>query len=386
MKFGLYTDPAFQSSAGIEIYTRELIKAICRSDVSSHFVFLSTRKVWTEALEQSMSVLPSAMRPKIVTCNIPPRVLWLTWSFTGRPVVEQVVGENLALVHNPLNIRIPARNCPVIVTIHDVYPTRLPSLLTLRQRLSFAPQKEAKAIHHATHLIADSMNTKQDICTLFAVSPDKITVVPLGVDHDIFKPVANMECIRRTTSKYGITGKFILYVGSLYAHKLGKLLEAFKVVRSKSEECYQLVVVGGRESYTRKELDIRRRIQQLDLEDQVILTGVVPQEDIPTLMSATEVFVYVSLYEGFGLTPLEAMACGAPVVTSNTSSLPEVVGDAGLLVSPLDEYEIASVILEVLTQPQMREHLHARSLVQARLFSWEQTARQTFEVYRTVAR
>lgn len=386
MKFGLYTDPAFQSSAGIEIYTRELIKAICRSDVSSHFVFLSTRKVWAEELKQSMSVLPSAMRPKIVTCNIPPRVLWLTWSFTGRPVVEQVIGENLALVHNPLNIRIPARNCPVVVTIHDVYPTRLPSLLTLRQRLSFAPQKEGKAIHHATHLIADSINTKQDICTLFAVLPDRITVVPLGVDHDIFKPVANMERIRRTTSKYGITRKFILYVGSLYSHKLGKLLEAFKVVCSKSEERYQLVVVGGRESYTRKELDIRRRIQQLDLENQVILTGVVPQEDIPTLMSATEVFVYVSLYEGFGLTPLEAMACGAPVVTSNTSSLPEVVGDAGLLVSPLDEYEIASMMLRVLTQPQMREHLHTRSLMQARLFSWEQTARQTFEVYRAVAR
>jgi glycosyltransferase involved in cell wall biosynthesis len=385
MKFGLYIDPAFQSSAGIELYTRELIKGICRSDLSSHFLFLSTRRAWAEEAAQRMTSLVPAMRPKVVTYNASPRALWLAWSLAGLPIAERMIGEDLALMHNPFSIRIPARSCPVVVTVHDVYPTRLPSLLTFRQRLSLAPQKEAQAIRHATHIIADSMNTKRDICALFEVSPGKVSVVPLGVDHDIFKPVGDVEHIRRTTEKYGIDGKFILYVGSLYSHKLGRLLEAFRMVCSASEEQYKLVIVGGRESYIRKEGNLCRRVQELDLEHRVILTGVVPQEDIPVLMSATEVFVYVSLFEGFGLTPLEAMACGAPIVASNTTSLPEVVGDAGLLVSPSDEHEIAAAILKILANERIGEQFRARSLERARLFSWARTVQQTFEVYRMVA-
>jgi glycosyltransferase involved in cell wall biosynthesis len=143
--------------------------------------------------------------------------------------------------------------------------------------------------------------------------------------------------------------------------------------------------VGGRQSTSAGVKPLPQRIAELGLRDRVILTGVVPPEDVPTLMSAARVFAYVSYYEGFGLSPLEAMACGTPVVTSNTSSLPEVVGDAGILADPNDESAIAAGILALLDDSALRERLREQSVARARQFSWRRTVQGTFDLYRAVA-
>ena len=385
IKLALYTDPAFQSSAGIEQYTRKLIQGICESDVAGSFVFFSTRAVWAAELASMVQASPASARPSIVMRAVPRRRLKLTWAFAGFPSIERMVGQELALVHNPSAFPIPARCCPLLITVHDVFPIKDPSLMALRDRVNLWPQMLSTAICRANHIIADSENTKRDVHELFKQQLDKITVVPLGVDHDVFKPVDDTALVRRVTGKYGIDGKFILYVGSLYARKVGKLLDGYKIACAPSPAHCKLVMVGGRESRTTRGEDIRTRIVELGLEDKVILTGVVPREDLPVLMSAAEVFVYVSFFEGFGLSPLEAMACGAPVVVSNATSLPEVVGDAGFLVDPIDERAIAGAITRVLSDPRLQEKMSQNSLRRAALFSWEKTVQQTLNVYRKVA-
>ena len=188
--------------------------------------------------------------------------------------------------------------------------------------------------------------------------------------------------IRRVLSEYGIAGEFILYVGSLYSPKIGKLLEAYKLLCSKSKSAPKLVLIGGRESHGWREKDVAARLAALDLEQKVLLPGELPQDRLPFFMNAAKVFVYVSVYEGFGLTPLEAMACGTPVIASNAAALREIVGDAGLLVSPADVPGIASAVERLLHDSSLRAELRRRSMARAALFSWDRTTQQTLDLYR----
>jgi glycosyltransferase involved in cell wall biosynthesis len=387
-RIAIYADPAFQSSAGIERYTWELIRAACRSDFADRLVLLTTKADWAAALQRACQEVVGAAegRPSVIRMGIPARALRYTWSFAAFPPVERLVGTDLALAHTPSHIRIPTRHCPQVVTIHDILFTKLPSLLSRRQRLVLTRQLEAMAVTRSAFLIAISASTKRDLMELFGIPADRIAVIPQGVDHEVFWPRTDATQLARTRAKYGIPGRFVLYVGSLYSRKLGKLLEAFRLVtRHPDGRNCTLVLAGGRESTSAGATSPARRIRELGLAGTVVLTGVVPTQDVTILMSAADVFAYVSFYEGFGLSPLEAMACGAPVVTSSTSSLPEVVGDAGLLVNPQDETEIARAILHVLSDSSVRERMQLLSLEQARRFSWQRTVRETFEVYRTVA-
>lgn len=389
MKFGLYIDPAFQSSAGIELYTRELARGVMESGMADQFIFITSDQAQTERLIASLTACQTGARamarPSVATCRISPRLLRLTWSLVGIPSAERIVGEKMAMIHTPFNIRVPTTHCPLLVTIHDIFPTRYPSLQTLRDRISLTRRKEAASIQHAAHIIADSQNTKHDVCELFDITPDKVTVISLGVNHAMFKPITDTDLGEQILSKYGIDKQFVLYVGSLYPRKIGRLLEAFKIARAMLSEPCKLVIVGGRENVRGTEPTLRQRIQELGLVDSVIPTGIIPKDEIPVLMSFAEVFIYVSYYEGFGLSPLEAMACGAPVIVSNTSSLPEVVGDAGLLVDPSNERDIASAMARVITEPHLRERLSRNSMRRSQLFSWERTRLETFAVYRRMA-
>jgi glycosyltransferase involved in cell wall biosynthesis len=182
--------------------------------------------------------------------------------------------------------------------------------------------------------------------------------------------------------QHGITGRFILYVGSLYSRKIGKLLEAYKLLCARSESAPKLVLIGGRESHRLGEKEVGARLAAMHLLHRVLQLGELPQERLPVFMNAAEVFIYASVNEGFGLTPLEAMACGAPVIVSNTSALPEVAGDAALLVDPGNEQEIASAMQRVLDDSALREELRRRSIARARQFSWEKTMQETLDLYR----
>lgn len=176
--------------------------------------------------------------------------------------------------------------------------------------------------------------------------------------------------------------RFVRYVGSLYSRKLGRLLEAFvPVARHFEPHVCILVIVGGRASMAAGEVTLAERVARLGLEKSVLRTGPLSAEEIPPLISMASVFAYVSFFEGFGLMPLEAIACGAPVIALNTPSLPEVVGDAGVLVDPLDTETITRAIIRVLEDSAYEALLRVRSIARASEFSWERTARETFTLY-----
>ncbi|MFN8536649.1 MAG: glycosyltransferase family 1 protein [Thermomicrobiales bacterium] len=385
MKYGLCVDAAFRSSAGIERYTRELIRAILREDRAADYLLITSYPRRTRTLLHELAGDARRPLPGIAPSRLSPRLLPYAWSFLATPTLEQLTRQPLALAHNPTTIRIPT-TAPSIVTVHDLYYSRHFRPRNLRQRLALMPQREASAIRHSTHLIADSAHTKHDIVATYGTAPERITVVPLGVDHARFRPVADPEQTARVLHDHGITRPFILYAGSLYTRKLGLLPEAFAALARKlAAPPPLLVIVGGREGLEKGGLTLQRRIAQLGIARSVITTGIIPESDLIALMSAAELFVYPSYYEGFGLAPLEAMACGAPIVTANTSSLPEVVGDAALLADPRDTDAIAAALHQILTTPQLQHDLRQRSLRQAQRFSWTRTARETIAVYNTIA-
>jgi glycosyltransferase involved in cell wall biosynthesis len=263
------------------------------------------------------------------------------------------------------------------VTVHDIAFFLFPQYHPLKRKMLFR-RLFSPSMHKADHVIADSQNTKQDLIKHFHVSPEKITVIYLAAE-DIFRPV-EIEDAQTVISKYGLEyGQFLLYVGTIEPRKnLMRLLKAYNVFRTEGSNDVPLVLAGASGWLND---GLFRAIQDSAWSKDIRVLGYLSKADLPALYSGALAFIYPSLYEGFGLPPLEAMACGAPVITSNNSSLPEVVGDAAILVNPLSAEEIAEAVLRLAGDPSLREKMREKGLQRARSFSWEVSARKTIEVY-----
>jgi glycosyltransferase involved in cell wall biosynthesis len=210
-----------------------------------------------------------------------------------------------------------------------------------------------------------------------------VRVIYLG-HSPAFRPIADATELARIRARYALPDRFILYLGTIEPRKnLVMLLDAYEMLRTRDEAAPPLVL-AGRPGWRCE--PVLRRGRERGLEGQVRFTDWVADDDLPAIVNAAAAFVYPSLYEGFGLPPLEAMACGTPVLCSNTSSLPEVVGDGGLLLDPHDARAWAAALARVLSDECLRADLRARGLAQARQFSWERTARETLAVYHSLAR
>jgi glycosyltransferase involved in cell wall biosynthesis len=232
-------------------------------------------------------------------------------------------------------------------------------------------------------VITGSNQTKTDLIKYFGLNADKVVVTPYGVDP-CFRPITDKQRFVEVKTKYGIDNEFILYVGNLQPRKnLVRLFLAFERLKIKRKINEKLVIVGKKAWLYQ---DIFKTYEQLKAKEEIIFTGYVPTEEIPVLYSAARIFVYPSLYEGFGLPPLEAMACGVPVLTSLVSSLPEVVGDSALLVDPYSVEEIANGIERLLSDEKLRLSLREKGLRKASTFSWRRTAELTLAVYRDALR
>ena len=265
-----------------------------------------------------------------------------------------------------------------IITIHD-----LTLFITPKEsksgRPTFYKLFYPRTLRTADKIIADSNSTKRDLINYFNVPEEKIRVILLAADEK-FKALNN-EKINEVKQKYNLKYPFILYVGGLAFHKnIPTLIKAFYKIK-KDEKKQKLVIAGGK-GWKYKE--IFETIDKLNLQNDVIFTGYVLDVDLPALYNAADLFVYPSLYEGFGLPPLESMACGTPVITSNTSSLPEVVGDAGIMIDPHDVDGLADAMHKVLSNEGLRDDMIKRGLERAKMFSWERCARETLEVYEEV--
>jgi alpha-1,3-rhamnosyl/mannosyltransferase len=234
------------------------------------------------------------------------------------------------------------------------------------------------AVTRASHIITPSRSTRDDVLKLLPVDPERVSVVPEGVDP-IFAPRPANEVAARLAPLGLRAGEYLLYVGTIEPRKnLLRLLQALDLAGATTGP---LVLAGG---HGWNNAAIRTAVERLARTGRVRSLGYVPDELRPVLLTGARAFVYPSLYEGFGLPPLEAMACGTPVLTSNVSSLPEVVGDAALFVNPDDVDALATGLARLWRDETLRADLRARGLAQARQFSWERTARATLDVYRAV--
>ena len=308
------------------------------------------------------------------------KAVWRDWSFV------RMMNRGNGMVHLPnhhLGRYGLFLNMPYIITVHDLI-----RFLQLNGHGNFIHHPnfrdraylslDYKGIRKATHIIAVSHKTKHDLIEHLGIPEERISVVYEGIDHQVFRPVE-----RRL-----VNCPYLLYVGTEQPRKnLVGLLKAFGRLKShgrfKDLKLLKVGSAGGPEAEFR--VETLRAIRELGLSDDVIFTGYVPEEDLPAYYSGAECFILPSFYEGFGFPPLEAMACGCPVIVSNVASLPEVVGNAAILIDPNDTANLADALETVLTNEGMKRELVARGLEHASQFTWEKAANETLNVYNSVA-
>ncbi len=294
---------------------------------------------------------------------------------------KQLRAMNADLYHS-LGFVAPLRApCPTVVSVMDLSFITQPQAHKRFNRTYLSWLTRASC-QRAKRVIAISEWTKRDIVEHFSVPAARVDVTPLGVNHDHFKP-ASPQVVASFRQQYNIGDNVIFYLGSVEPRKnLSRLIEAFAILNAQQPALQAQLFIGGNLAW--KYDEVLAGIQQRGLSEQVKLIGRVSDDDLPTWYSACAVMAYPSLYEGFGLPPLEAMACGAPVVTSNVTSLPEVVGDAGILVEPTDAPAIAEALRRVLRDAGLRNEMRHKSLQRAAQFTWRRTAELTVESYQKI--
>jgi glycosyltransferase involved in cell wall biosynthesis len=274
--------------------------------------------------------------------------------------------------------------CPFVVSIHDLSFEHLPQTFKRRSRTQLRLTVRHSA-RRAARILSLSEHTRGDIMETYGIHPDRIEAIPPAApDH--FCRVTDTRELQRIRHTYGIDGNYILSVGSIQPRKnLARLVKAYAQLRGhcSADKLPKLVLVGKCAWLYDETL---RALDQAGVKDSVVLTGYVPESDLPALYSSALCFVYPSYFEGFGLPPLEAMKCGAPVIVGNRTSLPEVVGDAGLTVDPFDVDAIAAAMRRLMSEPALRAELSKKGQERASSFTWRETARQTLQIYQDVAR
>lgn len=328
----------------------------------------------------------------------PPRALTKNPNFEIKylplPRLWTQVGLSLESFFTPADILfIPAHTIPflrrpslkTVVTIHDLAAEYLEDFYRFPGRLYLNKLTEYCA-HHATRIIAVSNSTKSDLIRLLSIDEKKVRVIYEGYNRNLFKPSSEEE-IQAVKDKYKIDGSYILFVGTIQPRKnLVRLTDAFfrllKTTTIKDPKTNLKLVLVGKRGWLCDEIYAKPR--KLGIENQVLFLGHIPDRDLAVLLSGAEVLAYPSLYEGFGLVILEAMACGTAVVTSKTSSLPEAAGEAAILVDPYSVDEIHQALRRVLEDKDLRLKLQQNGLNWVKNFSWEKTARETIRVFEEI--
>jgi glycosyltransferase involved in cell wall biosynthesis len=311
--------------------------------------------------------------------------------FTPVPVGagQYTIGEQVAVpialarsridvFHAPHYVLSPLIRCRAVVTIHDCIHLRFPEYLPNRMAHVYARAMMGMAARRSCRVLTVSHASKQDILHYLKIPGDKVEVIHNGLDERLARPPTADE-MAKVRERFQLTSPFILYAGNIKPHKnVDRLIEAYSILRRRGIEDAKLLIIGNEIS---KYPHLRRLVHRFNLHQHVRFLGFVPDATLAALYRLTSVFVFPSLCEGFGLPPLEAMAAGAPVITSNVSSLPEVVGDAAVLIDPLDAGAIADAMARVLTDPRLRADLVERGAIRARMFSWERAVSRIREVY-----
>jgi glycosyltransferase involved in cell wall biosynthesis len=371
LRIGIDAHSVGTGLAGNESYITNLVEALAELDSFNRYTLYVTKR---EAIERFHNRWPHVTvrqtLPHTPLVRVP---LTLAAELRRRPV---------DLLHVQYTAP-PFSPCAVVATIHDLSFEHLPQTFKRRSRVQLRLTVRRTA-QTAARIIVPSEHTRRDICETYGIKSTRVSVTPLAAPSH-FAPVCDESEVSRVRELYGIRGDYVLTVGSIQPRKnLARLMAAYAGLRAARPQANlpQLVLVGKRAWLYDETLSA---VEKLGLSDLTVLTGYVSEADLPALYTGALCFVYPSYFEGFGLPPLEAMQCGAPVIVGNRTSLPEVVGDAGLLVDPFDEEALAEAIAQVINDAGLRARLRDRGLERARQFSWRETARLTLDAYERAA-
>ena len=364
MKIGI--DARKLHDFGIGTYIRNLLRQLARLDRDSEFVVLCQPDD-----HEAIASLGRNFRPLPETAR--------NYSIAEQLRVPLALKrERVTLFHAPHYVLPPLVRCRSVVTIHDCIHLMFPQYLPNRLALTYARTSIRLAAKHATRVLTVSESSKRDILRFVDLPPEKIDVIYNAFDER-FGVEPREEEVVRVRERYQLHDEFVLYAGNVKPHKnLERLITAFHLVRQRGLDHLKLVLIGDDIS---RYAALRRAVHRYQLHQYVRFLGYLPEETLAVMYRLSGVFVFPSLYEGFGLPPLEAMASGTPVVTSNVSSLPEVAGDAAILVDPYDPDALADAMVRVLTDESLRKSLRRRGLDRARQFSWEQSVARIRRIY-----
>lgn len=358
MRIGIDASPMFESRAGIAQYVAGLVRHLPSVGPDNEYLLYASRHGGEGLGLDDCLNAGLVMVPK--------------WAAGWRAAWDRID------VYHGTNYHLRGRGRRgEVLTIHDLAAERFPSLV----KRGRASPKTRRVAQRATAIIAGSESTARDIEELYGIPRQKISVIYYGV-AEVFAPAPKQEAREQVRRRCGIERPFILFAGTVEPRKnLSCLIRAYASLARVRDE-FALVIVG---EWGWGKAEVDRTLSGLGIEGNVHMMGYRPLDDLRWLYCAADLFVYPSLYEGFGLPPLEAMACGTPVITSCGSSLPEVVGDAGILVDSRDVEGLASAIARVLEDREMQHAMRERGIARAKRFSWEACARETLKVYASVA-
>lgn len=367
---------AIAQGAGIGRYTRSLMDALLRVDHEDRFTLFSAERPTTER------PFPTAANVRSVTGPLDNRRMTILWHRLRVPLPIEALAGRADVFHAPDFSLPPTMGARKVVTVHDLAFMTHPecAVPTLRAYLN---RVVPHAVRRADHIIAVSQRTANDLVELLGVAPKKITVIHLGVDPAV-RRVVDPEALRTAEARYGLRRPFALAVGTIEPRKnFARLVEAFGLARKAPGGPAQLVI-AGRKGWLYD--DVFAAVERLGLQEDVRFLDYVADADLSTLYSLASVVAMPSLYEGFGIPVVEAMACGTPVVASSAGSLPEIVGSAGLLAAPEDVEGLAEALTRAVGDESLRSELVARGYERVAAFDWDAAARKHVAVYHDVAK
>ena len=360
-------------TSGIAVYINNLLDNLFKLDKENKYY------LYTNSWEDISDNLPPCPGDniKFVHTRIPNRVLNFFIRFFGSPKLDKLIGKKIDLFFVPdLRPTALSKNVKKVGTFHDLSFYHFPQYFSKKSRLWYRIVNAKKEAITCDKIIAVSEFTKKDLIKTFKIDPEKIEVIYEGA-AEYFKSEKDKEKLELSRRIYNLPKKFFLSLSALEPRKnINRLIEAYQLFKKKNGNDVKLVLAGSADPTIFKKIKIPE-------DPDIYLTGFVDEKDKAALYSLATAFIYPSLFEGFGLPVLEAMSCGTPTITSKTSSLPEVAGDAALLIDPKNVREIANAMKKILS-PKIQKTLKGKMEIQVKKFSWKKCAKETLKVFQSI--
>lgn len=378
MRIGIDISRTVGQMVGVGRYAQELVLAL--ADIDKENEYLLYPQFWQcfQPPGTSFDWIPRQANFRIYSSWMPRRMVF-EWMHKTQWPQDYLLGSP-DLVHSVAFTSPPLKKGKLVVTIPDMTFETHPQF-HFDENIKFCREQSRLAARRADLIIAVSEQTKHDIIHILGIPAERIRVTYLAASS-VYKPFKDQNEVREVLNKHGVNTPYILFVGAIEPRKnIAGLIRAYDSLDAGLKETFKLFIIGASGWHN---VEVYNLVSELGLQEKVKFLGFVPDEDLVFFYNGASVFVYPSFYEGFGIPVVEAMACGAPVITSNTSSLPEVVGEAGIMIDPGDIQGIADAMSKVLTDSSLQEELQKKSLERAKQFSWRRCAAETLAAYKSI--